>query len=34
MALEEDLIPKEPEKSERVPVVGGMIKGKKNERKK
>ena len=34
MALEEELIPKEPEKSERVPVVSNVIKGKKNERKK
>ena len=34
MALEEELIPKEPEKSERVPVVSNEMKGKKNERKK
>ena len=31
MALEEDLIPKEHEKIERVPVINGLIKGKNNE---
>ena len=34
MALEEDLIPKEHEKAERVPVANGIMKGKKNEGKK
>ena len=34
MALEEDLIPKEHEKSERVPVINNVMKGKKNEGKK
>ena len=32
MALEEELIPKEQEKSERVPIISGVMKGKKNER--
>ncbi len=31
MALEEDLIPKEHEKVERVPVISGLMKGKKHE---
>ena len=32
MALEEELIPKEQERSERVPIISGVMKGKKNER--
>lgn len=34
MALEEELIPKETEKSDRIPIITGMMKGKKNERNK
>lgn len=33
MTLEEDLVPKDHEKSERVPVINGIMKGKKNEEK-
>ena len=34
MALEEELVPKDPEKSDRIPIITGMMKGKKNERNK
>ncbi len=34
MTLEEELIPKEPEKTDRIPIIPGIIKGKKNERQK
>ena len=33
-ALEEELIPKENERSDRIPILAGMMKGKKNERNK
>lgn len=34
MALEEELIPQENEKNDRIPIITGMMKGKKNERNK
>lgn len=31
MALEEELVPRDPEKSDRIPIITGIMKGKKNE---